>query len=188
MNDPIAEHERWLRDNPRALEQVMEGIAQAMAGEFVEGPEIDTDDDPDDPAQLTESQLRSAIHSAIETTGSLRQQAKLWGISPSYLSDICNGRRSVSDAVARHLGMRRRVVVAYEPIGQAATQGTEAQADGRPAPLALPAPAPCCGSSVLIDDAGTYRCPCGNRRETQGQLAWAAMRKIETVTKMEDRP
>lgn len=38
MNNPFPARERWLHDNPDAMAAVREGIAQAKAGEFVEGP------------------------------------------------------------------------------------------------------------------------------------------------------
>lgn len=58
----------------------------------------------------------------------------------------------------------------------------------RPPTIALPTPVPCCESRILTDSAGTYRCACGNRRETQGQLALAGLRLAGMDMEKESRP
>ncbi|MBC8522840.1 hypothetical protein H8D29_02830 [PVC group bacterium] len=37
----IAEHEMWLHKNPAALATVLQGLADARAGNFVKGPDLD---------------------------------------------------------------------------------------------------------------------------------------------------
>lgn len=54
------------------------------------------------------------IMDRIEARGSQKAVAEELGISPQYLSDILNGRRSVSDRVAEALGMER--VTTWRPI------------------------------------------------------------------------
>jgi len=39
----IAEHEMWLHKNPAALAAVLQGLEDARAGNFVEGPDLDED-------------------------------------------------------------------------------------------------------------------------------------------------
>jgi hypothetical protein len=39
----IPEDEAWLYENPRALDAVRKGLAQARRGEFVKGPNVDSD-------------------------------------------------------------------------------------------------------------------------------------------------
>lgn len=67
----------------------------------------------------TEEQMRAAVQAAVQTSG-LRKLAASWGVSPSYLSDVCNGRRAPSDRIVQHLGFRRVVTVTYEPDPAAA--------------------------------------------------------------------
>lgn len=49
------------------------------------------------------------LYELRDSRASWKEVARLLGISPSYLSDIINGRREISDKLARKLGCRRKV-------------------------------------------------------------------------------
>ena len=61
------------------------------------------------PRKLTEEDVLKEIRRVV-TESSLRQTAGRLGISPAYLSDVLNGRRDISDAMAALFGFEREVV------------------------------------------------------------------------------
>jgi hypothetical protein len=62
----------------------------------------------------TEAEMRAIIIALIDQVGGVRSLARAWGITPSYVCDLRNGRREPSDAVCRKFGFRRVVTVTYE--------------------------------------------------------------------------
>lgn len=63
--------------------------------------------------QLTESDLRKLLFDRVSECSSQRALSFELGITQSYLSDIINGRRSISSEVANRLGYDR--VAIYVP-------------------------------------------------------------------------
>lgn len=51
----------------------------------------------------------------IQDGGQQKDLAKALGVSPSYLSDVMNGRREPGPMILSRLGLRRQVV--YRPTG-----------------------------------------------------------------------
>lgn len=66
---------------------------------------------------MTEAEMRTVLAAAVKAIGSLRSAAKVWDVSPAYLSDCLNGRRSPGPAVLNPLGYERRVSIRYVKIG-----------------------------------------------------------------------
>lgn len=61
----IPNREAWLHSDPDALAAVTEGLAQAKAGEFVEGPDLESDDvDLNGDYRMTTTELLAAIDKA----------------------------------------------------------------------------------------------------------------------------
>lgn len=65
---------------------------------------------------MTESELVALLKSRVEQAGSMRALAREFGIQPSYLSDLLQGRRAPGPKVLGPLGLRRVKLVTYEPI------------------------------------------------------------------------
>jgi DNA-binding transcriptional regulator YdaS (Cro superfamily) len=61
---------------------------------------------------LSNDELKDLIQEMVNVAGSQRAVALELGISEVYLSDILNGRRDVSDNVARKLGYKKEIVYA----------------------------------------------------------------------------
>jgi predicted transcriptional regulator len=65
---------------------------------------------------LTEKQMLDVLWDLVAQHGSQKAAADVLGITPSYLSDILQGSRSVSDSLARKIGYIREAV--FIPQGQ----------------------------------------------------------------------
>lgn len=63
---------------------------------------------------ITHEKAIELIRQKVKAHGSQIKTAKELDIAPAYLSDILNGRRDVSDSVARKLGYRR--VIFFEKL------------------------------------------------------------------------
>ena len=63
---------------------------------------------------LSEAQMIAYLWDLVAEHGSRSAVASLLGITPSYMSDILNGNRSVSDSVARKIGYMRESI--FKPI------------------------------------------------------------------------
>lgn len=63
---------------------------------------------------ITHEKAIELIRHIIREHGSQSAVAKSLNISPAYLSDILNGKRAISEEVAKRLGYRR--VVFFEKI------------------------------------------------------------------------
>lgn len=61
---------------------------------------------------LTEQQVRERIKALVAVEG-VRGLARRLGFTPSYVSDVCNGRRAPGPPFLKLLGLRK--VVGYEP-------------------------------------------------------------------------
>jgi transcriptional regulator with XRE-family HTH domain len=59
--------------------------------------------------KFTQDDVLQIIRREVDAT-SLRQTATRVGIAPSYLSDILNGNRAVSEEIARKFGFEREIV------------------------------------------------------------------------------
>ena len=57
------------------------------------------------------------VKDKIKAAGSLRALAKEWGVSPSHLSDVVNGRRGPGPMLLSKLGLEKQVTVSFEPAG-----------------------------------------------------------------------
>ena len=68
---------------------------------------------------MNESQVIDRVRREVERAGSMRALAREWGVSPPYLSDVLNRRRTPGPSVLVPLGLRRVRKVTYE----AATAG-----------------------------------------------------------------
>lgn len=64
-------------------------------------------------AILSSHELLDLITSMVEASSQRRVASDL-GVSPSWLGDVLHGRRPVSEAMARKLGLRRVVVFVVE--------------------------------------------------------------------------
>jgi hypothetical protein len=58
---------------------------------------------------MTHKQVLTAIRERIEAAGSLREQARRWGISAAYLSDVMRGRRYPGKKILVHLGLEGKI-------------------------------------------------------------------------------
>lgn len=62
---------------------------------------------------MTEQQVIQRVKKEIERVGSLRGLAREWGVTPSYLCDIVNGRRAPGPKILTPLGLRWVKTVSY---------------------------------------------------------------------------
>lgn len=60
---------------------------------------------------MTREQVVKIIRQSIEASGGLREQARRWGVSAAYLSDIMNGRRNPGKKILSHLGLEPTVKI-----------------------------------------------------------------------------
>lgn len=74
-------------------------------------------------AVICEPEMRAKFLAVVRSFELAKSAAKALGISQQYLSDMMNGRREISDEVARKLGYRK--VVRYQRMEKA----KEADAD-----------------------------------------------------------
>ena len=58
---------------------------------------------------LTNLQVRNRLKREILRAGSLRNLAKRWCVSPSYMSDVMLGQRNPGPAILKPLGLKRRI-------------------------------------------------------------------------------
>jgi predicted transcriptional regulator len=65
---------------------------------------------------LTEKQMLDVLWDLVAEHGSQKAVADVLGITQSYLSDILQGSRAVSDSLARKIGYIREAV--FIPQGQ----------------------------------------------------------------------
>ena len=69
-----------------------------------------------DESRFSESDFREVVKMRLARIGSLRQAAKEWGLSPSYLSDFLNGRRGPGKAILTAIGYEKVVKVEYRKV------------------------------------------------------------------------
>ncbi len=62
---------------------------------------------------ITQIWMLNIISQEVRKYGSIRSAAKAWGCSPSYLSEVLNGKAPPGDAVLGPLGYERFVTVNY---------------------------------------------------------------------------
>ena len=63
---------------------------------------------------LTEEQMKEILWDMVAANGSRSAVADILGVTPSYMSDILNGNRAISDSVARKIGFYRETV--FKPL------------------------------------------------------------------------
>jgi plasmid maintenance system antidote protein VapI len=63
---------------------------------------------------ISADEARKILEDMVEVAGSQKAIARELEITPSYLSDILDGRRDISDKIARKLGYAKETV--YAPI------------------------------------------------------------------------
>jgi hypothetical protein len=66
----------------------------------------------------TENQVRSMLSVLKDDAGGTRALAKQLGRSPSYVSDVLNGRRGPGPDFLKAVGIRKEVVVRYVGEGK----------------------------------------------------------------------
>jgi transcriptional regulator with XRE-family HTH domain len=65
---------------------------------------------------MTESEVISRVRAKVSEAGSMRELARRWGVSISYLSDILNGRRAPGVTILGHLGLERVKTISYREL------------------------------------------------------------------------
>ncbi len=61
---------------------------------------------------MTEAEVRDRVVQMVSANGGCRAMAKHLKVSPSYVSDVCNGRRAPGLPFLKMLGLKR--VIRYE--------------------------------------------------------------------------
>lgn len=61
-------------------------------------------------AHRHERDATDALHKFVDQYPTQKDAARALGVSPAYLSDVKNGRRTFSDNLLQKLGLRRVVV------------------------------------------------------------------------------
>jgi DNA-binding transcriptional regulator YdaS (Cro superfamily) len=56
---------------------------------------------------LTEADVRDRVKALARARGGIRALARQLGVSPSYVSDVCNGRRAPGPPFLRALGLHK---------------------------------------------------------------------------------
>lgn len=62
---------------------------------------------------MTEPEVLDEIRKHIDAADSIRSLARRWEVTPSYLCDLRDGRRSPGAKILKQLGLRRAKTVAY---------------------------------------------------------------------------
>lgn len=62
---------------------------------------------------MTEEEVYQRLLAAIERVGGQRSFAKRIGVTPSYVNDVVNKRRLMSDRILATIGIERVTTVAY---------------------------------------------------------------------------
>ncbi len=65
---------------------------------------------------FTEAEIRESLHVAANLAGGVRRFAAEIGVSPSYVSDVLNGRRAPGPPFLKRLGMRKVVLYKKESV------------------------------------------------------------------------
>lgn len=67
------------------------------------------------PYGMTEHGVAGVLGVFVKKAGGVRALAKVWGVSPSHISDVVNGRRGPGPAILEKLGLTRRVTERFVP-------------------------------------------------------------------------
>lgn len=62
---------------------------------------------------MTEEDIVADLRQRVEAAGSMRELARQYGVSVSYVSDCLNGRRAPGPGILGPMGYRRVVQVIY---------------------------------------------------------------------------
>lgn len=65
---------------------------------------------------MSEQEVKDRIRAAMDAIGSLRAAAKVWGVTPSLLSDTVNGKRRPGAAILSKIGVERVVTTIYREV------------------------------------------------------------------------
>lgn len=63
--------------------------------------------------EFTEADVRAMIARLRDKSGGVRAMARGLGVSPSYVSDVLNGRRAPGPDFLKAVGIRKEVTVRY---------------------------------------------------------------------------
>lgn len=64
---------------------------------------------------IDESGFQRKLKALIKSAGGVRALSREWGCSPSYISDIANGRRGPGEDIQRRVGWRKQVITTWIP-------------------------------------------------------------------------
>ena len=67
---------------------------------------------------MTEEQVYQRLMDAIDRAGGQRSFAKQIGVTPSYINDVVNKRRLMSDRILATIGIERVTTVVYREKDQ----------------------------------------------------------------------
>lgn len=65
---------------------------------------------------MTEDEVLERLQAAVRKAGSLRAFATQHGFTASYIHDVLNHRRGVSDRIAEAVGVRVVRAIGFEPM------------------------------------------------------------------------
>lgn len=74
---------------------------------------------------MTEHEVMERLRGAVREAGSLRAFASRHGLTASYIHDVLNGRRAISERIAAALGVQRVVTVEWHDTGKPGTIDTQ---------------------------------------------------------------
>lgn len=63
--------------------------------------------------EYTEEEVRAKIVILRDKLGGVRAMAKELGVSPSYVCDVCLGRRAPGPDFLKAVGMKKEVIIRY---------------------------------------------------------------------------
>lgn len=65
---------------------------------------------------ITESELLGRFQQLVKSSGGQRAFARAHGITPSYVNDLVNSRRKISESILSIMGIERVVTVTYQMV------------------------------------------------------------------------
>jgi hypothetical protein len=64
---------------------------------------------------MDESQVIGMVRNEVTRAGSMRALCREWGVTPSYMCDLLNGRRAPGPKILGPLKLTKRKTVVYGP-------------------------------------------------------------------------
>jgi transcriptional regulator with XRE-family HTH domain len=65
---------------------------------------------------MNEQEVIALVAAQAKEAGSMRELARRWGITVSYVSDLLNGRRAPGPKILGPLGLERVKRIEYRPV------------------------------------------------------------------------